>query len=62
VLNSPLGAMAILGQARSLAVAGRQPEAGEAYSRFLSLWKDADPGIPMLQHARAEAARLKSGS
>ena len=62
VLNSPLGAMAILGQARSLAVAGRQPEAGEAYSRFLSLWKDADPGIPMLQHARAEAAQLKSGS
>jgi eukaryotic-like serine/threonine-protein kinase len=29
------------------------------YQDFLTLWKDADPEIPILAQARAEYARLK---
>jgi eukaryotic-like serine/threonine-protein kinase len=29
-----------------------------AYKDFLTLWKDADPNIPILKHAKAEYARL----
>ena len=29
-----------------------------AYKDFLTLWKDADPGIPILKEARAEYAIL----
>ena len=30
-----------------------------AYQDFLSIWKDADPDIPVLKQARAEYARLQ---
>jgi len=30
-----------------------------AYEDFLTLWKDADPGIPILIVAKSEYARLK---
>jgi hypothetical protein len=30
-----------------------------AYKDFLTLWKDADPDIPMLQQAKAEYAKLE---
>jgi len=30
-----------------------------AYKDFLSLWKDADPDIPILKQAKAEYARLR---
>jgi hypothetical protein len=30
-----------------------------AYKDFLTLWKDADPGIPILQAAQAEYAKLR---
>ena len=30
-----------------------------AYDDFLSLWKNADPDIPVLKQARAEYAKLK---
>jgi eukaryotic-like serine/threonine-protein kinase len=32
--------------------------ARKQYSDFLSLWKDADPDIPILKQAKAEYARL----
>ena len=39
----------------------QQPtKAKTAYQDFLALWKDADPGIPVLEQARAEYARLVS--
>jgi tetratricopeptide (TPR) repeat protein/predicted Ser/Thr protein kinase len=59
VLNSPIGALAHLGAARSYTLEGDTPKAGAAYEDFLTLWKDADPGIPILIAAKAEYAKLK---
>jgi hypothetical protein len=61
VLNSPLAALAQLGLARAHAMAGRSTEALAAYDRFLTAWKDADPGLPILRQARAKADRLRPG-
>jgi hypothetical protein len=30
-----------------------------AYKAFLTLWKDADPDIPILKQAKAEYAKLQ---
>jgi hypothetical protein len=30
-----------------------------AYETFLSLWKDADPDIPIVKEAKAEYAKLR---
>jgi eukaryotic-like serine/threonine-protein kinase len=45
VLNEPIGALAHL-------------QLGRAYQDFLTLWKDADPDIPVFQQAKAEYAKL----
>ncbi len=42
--NQPIGALAHLGLARSYTLQGDIPKARAAYSDFLSLWKNADPG------------------
>ena len=34
-------------------------KARPAYQDFLTLWKDADPDIPILKEAKAEYAKLK---
>jgi DNA-binding winged helix-turn-helix (wHTH) protein/Tfp pilus assembly protein PilF len=57
VLNSPIGTLALLGHARALASAGRTAEAQRAFQRFFARWKDADPGIPLVHQARAEAVQ-----
>jgi len=36
-----------------------QREARAAYQDFLTLWKNADPDIPILKEAKAEYAKLK---
>jgi len=36
-----------------------QEEAGTAYQDFLTLWKDADPDIPILIADKSEHAKLK---
>jgi tetratricopeptide (TPR) repeat protein len=59
VLNSPLGALARLNLARSCALAGDTTRSRRAYLDFLTLWKDADPDIPILQEAQAEYAKLQ---
>jgi eukaryotic-like serine/threonine-protein kinase len=58
VLNFPWGALARLGLARSYAMHGDTAKAKAAYQDFLTLWKDADPDIPIFIAAKAEYAKL----
>ena len=59
VVNFPWGALARLGLARAYALQGDTAKARAAYQDFLTLWKDADPDIPILKEAKAEYAKLK---
>jgi tetratricopeptide (TPR) repeat protein len=59
VLNNPIGALAHLGLARAYALQGDTANARAAYQDFLTLWKDADPDIPVLIAAKSEYAKLK---
>jgi hypothetical protein len=59
VMNFPWGALARLGLARAYALQGDTAKARTAYQDFLTLWKDADPDIPILREAKAEYAKLK---
>jgi serine/threonine protein kinase/tetratricopeptide (TPR) repeat protein len=59
VVNFPWGALARLGLARAYAMQGDTAKARAAYQDFLTIWKDADPDIPILKEARAEYAKLK---
>jgi eukaryotic-like serine/threonine-protein kinase len=59
VINEPIGALAHLGLARAYAMQGDTSKAKAAYQDFLTLWKDADPDIPILIAAKAEYAKLK---
>ncbi|MGC1294453.1 MAG: hypothetical protein WA869_05370 [Alloacidobacterium sp.] len=58
VLNQPIGALAHLGLGRAYVLQGDIPKAKAAYQDFLTLWKGADPDIPILNQARAEYAKL----
>jgi tetratricopeptide (TPR) repeat protein/predicted Ser/Thr protein kinase len=57
--NQPIGALAHLGLARSYTLQGNVPKARAAYGNFLSLWKNADPEVPLPKEAKAEVAKLK---
>ena len=69
VWNCWTGALAHLGVARAHALASKNSQGAnanaahvralEAYKDFLTLWKDADPNIPVLQQAKAEYAKLQ---
>jgi eukaryotic-like serine/threonine-protein kinase len=48
-----------VGLARGAALAGDSPRAKRAYKDFLTLWKDADPEIPILKQAKTEFAALQ---
>jgi tetratricopeptide (TPR) repeat protein/predicted Ser/Thr protein kinase len=50
--------LSYLGLARAFALAGDTAKARAAYQDFLTLWKDADPDIPILMQAKAEYAKL----
>src|ERR1019366_992280 len=58
VANFPWGALARLGLARAYTMEGDNLKAGAAYQEFLTLWKDADPDIPIYNQAKAEYAKL----
>ena len=45
--------------ARAYALQGDTTKALAAYKDFLTLWKDADPDIPILKQAKAEYAKLQ---
>jgi hypothetical protein len=69
VWNCWTGALAHLGVARANAWQARRSEGADAdaarvralaaYKDFLTLWKDADPDIPILKQAKAEYAKLQ---
>jgi tetratricopeptide (TPR) repeat protein len=58
VLVDPMDAMARLQLARALALSGDTVKAKRTYDDLLTLWKNADAKIPILQQARTEYARL----
>jgi serine/threonine protein kinase/tetratricopeptide (TPR) repeat protein len=58
VWNSPIGALAHLQLGRAFVMQGDTAKAKGAYQDFLTLWKDADPDIPILKEAKAEYAKL----
>jgi len=43
---------------RALVLSGERDRARSAYDAFLTLWKDADPDVPVLKEASAEYAKL----
>jgi len=55
----PIGALAHLQLGRSFALSGDNAKAKTAYQDFLTLWKDADPEVPILKQAKAEYAKLQ---
>jgi DNA-binding winged helix-turn-helix (wHTH) protein/tetratricopeptide (TPR) repeat protein len=69
VWNCWTGALAHLGVARANALQFRASQGAEAdaarvralaaYADFLTLWKDADPDVPILKEAQAEYSKLQ---
>jgi len=69
VWNCWTGALARLGVARANALQARTTQGADAdaarvralaaYKDFLTLWKDADPDIPILKQAKAEYEKLQ---
>jgi len=59
IVNCPIGALAHFSLGRSYALQGDTANAKAAYRDFLTLWKDADPEIPILKQANAEYAKLQ---
>ena len=51
-----LDALSVLGLARAHAMAGNTEKARPAYQDFLTMWKDADPDLPVLKAAKQEYA------
>ncbi len=58
VTEDPVDALARLQLARALAASGDLPRARASYDDFLTLWKQADPDVPILKQAQTEAANL----
>jgi eukaryotic-like serine/threonine-protein kinase len=58
---APLDAISVVARlnlARACAISGDREKAKSAYEQFLTLWKDADPDIPVLKQAKAEYEKL----
>jgi len=59
VVNEPIGALAHLGLGRAYVLSHDEAKAKAEYQNFLTLWKDADPDIPILKEAKTEYAKLQ---
>lgn len=59
VVADPIGALAHLQLGRALVLAGEKTEAKIACQDFLTLWKDAYPGVPIFRQAEPEYAKLQ---
>ena len=51
--------MPISNSGRAYAMSGDTVKALAAYKDFLTLWKDAEPEVPILKEAKAEYAKLQ---
>jgi len=49
----------LIGLARAYVIQGEKAKAKASYQDFLTLWKDADAGIPILEQAKDEYAKLQ---
>ena len=58
VFTDPVRVAAHLQLGRALLGSGDPAKAKAAFGELLSLWKDADPDIPLLQQAKAEYGRI----
>jgi serine/threonine protein kinase/Flp pilus assembly protein TadD len=58
VANGVVGSLAHLQIARAYILSGDTAKAKAAYQDFFTLWKDADPNVPILKEAKAEYAKL----
>jgi eukaryotic-like serine/threonine-protein kinase len=58
VANFVTGSLAYLQLGRAQAMSGDKETARKSYQNFFTLWKDADPDIPILVQAKAEYAKL----
>jgi serine/threonine protein kinase/Flp pilus assembly protein TadD len=56
--NFITGALAHLGLGRALAQAGDKEKARAEIQKFLDIWKDADPNLPLLKEARTQLSTL----
>jgi hypothetical protein len=59
VVSDPIGALARLQLGRAFVLSGDMTKAKTAYQDFFTLWKDADPDIPILRQAKAEYGKLQ---
>jgi eukaryotic-like serine/threonine-protein kinase len=68
VLNDPSSSLAHLGMGRAYALEAAASAQGAdaarvkartAYEDFFALWKDADPEVPILKHAKAEYLKIQ---
>jgi hypothetical protein len=59
VLNDPIGPLARLQLARALSDSQDRARSAAVYKDLLTIWKDADPDIPILKQAKAEYAKLQ---
>jgi tetratricopeptide (TPR) repeat protein len=57
--DDPVDAAARRQLARALALAGDRAKTQSAYDDILTLWKNADPGLPILKQTKAEYERLQ---
>jgi hypothetical protein len=48
-----------MGMGKGYAMQGDTAKPKAAYHDFLTLWKDADPDIPILKQAKVEYAKLQ---
>jgi tetratricopeptide (TPR) repeat protein len=62
MLNDPIGPMARLQLARALSDSGDRRKSAAVYKDLLTLWKNADPDIPILKQTKTEYARLQSAA
>jgi tetratricopeptide (TPR) repeat protein len=58
VLADPVGVLAHLQLGRAYVVSSDMAKAKSAYQDFLTLWNDADAGLPVLKQARTQFAKL----